>query len=316
MGACLGGCSGTGAPYGASPSGTGVPAGVYVSVGDSYAAGFQPEGYPTDHGFADEVTRRLAPGPRAVQLVNLGCPGITARGIVADVGCASHDSAPHTLAYPGMTQLQALESTLASHRGVVRFVTVIAGANDLERCFADAEAVRCARATVPGVRDDLATVLATVRRAAPDARIVGLTYPDVYLGLLLTGSASDAARARQSVAVFRDVLNPALREVYTAAGAAFVDVTAQGGAYEPETVTAEQQGRTVPRSVAVVCAYSHFCESGDVHPDDAGYNWYADQVLAAVDGAAATSSTPRTPASPGTSGAPGTLAPTPITAGG
>ncbi len=40
-----------------------------------------------------------------------------------------------------------------------------------------------------------------------------------------------------------------------------------------------------------ICEFTHFCESGDIHPNDAGYAWYADRVLEAVPGLAPTSAT-------------------------
>ncbi|WP_170185681.1 SGNH/GDSL hydrolase family protein [Lapillicoccus jejuensis] len=291
--ALLGGCAPSPTPTStpsttatatAATAATGSPPGAatYVSVGDSYAAGYQPGGFPTDQGFAVQVVRRLAGTPRALELVQLACPGATTDSVLTETRCTS-PYGPDLLAHPGTTQLAALEQVLGERAGRVRLVTVVLGGNDVLPCLDRDDAADCVRAALPGLTTRLGTLLAAVRRLAPTATVVGLGYPDVVLGQLARGGEREAARARASVPVFRDLLGPALARTYAAAGARFVDVAALTGAYDPLTpTTTTVQGRRVAAPVARVCALTHVCTRDDIHPDAAGYSFYADRVLEAL----------------------------------
>ncbi|WP_322098004.1 SGNH/GDSL hydrolase family protein [Nakamurella alba] len=266
-------------------SGTGTSAATayrYISIGDSYAAGYQPDGFPTDEGFAQQLVADLAGSGNPLELENFGCPGATSAAVVEDVGCETQDSAPGSIAHPDTTQLAAAEQALRSAPDSVRLVTIIVGGNDIRPCFDDVDPLPCAEDAVATVKKNLTTIVSTVRSIVPYAQIVGLSYPDIYLGLTLTGNADDKARAEASLKVFKDLLNPVLDEVYTASGAFFIDATADSGAYGSMSETTELAGTTLPLPVATVCAYTHFCESQDLHPNSAGYEWYANKILAAV----------------------------------
>ena len=76
----------------ASPSAAVETGSPYLSLGDSYAAGFQPEPIGSTHGFAQQIAERSAAGPDPLTLVNLGCPGATTSAVIEDVGCATADS--------------------------------------------------------------------------------------------------------------------------------------------------------------------------------------------------------------------------------
>ncbi len=123
---------------------------TYVAVGDSYAAGYQPEGFSGDDGFADQLARRLAGTPQALQLVDLACPGATTASFVDEPGCSAQPDAPGAVAHPGATQLAALEQELTAHAGRVRLVTVVLGGNDVLPCFLRSDARACVQAALPG----------------------------------------------------------------------------------------------------------------------------------------------------------------------
>jgi hypothetical protein len=128
---------------------------------------------------------------------------------------------------------------------------------------------------------NLQTALARIRAAAPDALIVGTTYPDVALGAWTTPFPGAQQRATDSIVAFRDVINPALRDAYAAVGARFVDVTEATGGYGSLTATTvlDPYGQ-IPTPVAQVCTLTAFCTSFDIHPTKAGYQIIADLVLA------------------------------------
>ena len=106
--------------------------------------------------------------------------------------------------------------------------------------------------------------------------IIGLTYPDVFLGAYVypaqPATAPRMALASESAVAFKSLINPALAKAYAAAGGAFVDVTAATGAYTPltTTVTVAPYG-TIPRAVARVCTLTWYCAVGNIHATSQGY---------------------------------------------
>jgi len=264
---------------------TGVETGsLYLSLGDSYAAGFQPEPIGSTQGFAQQIAERSASGTDPLTLVNLGCPGATSSAVLADEGCATAASVADGWPHPSSTQLASALDIMRAHQAQIRLVTVSLGGNDINTCLDQVDPVGCARDLAPTIAANLDQILAQVRQiVGPDVPIVGITYPDVYVKDLDSTDPVARARAQASVVVFRDVLNPTLAAAYAGAGAGFVDITADSGAYRPVgEVVPSPDGGAVPAAVAAVCQYTHYCDSGDVHPTTAGYSFIADQVLALI----------------------------------
>jgi hypothetical protein len=56
----------------------------YVSLGDSAAAGFQPNGLK-DRGYADQLLDRLRGRIPGLRLFKLGCPGETTESLISGV---------------------------------------------------------------------------------------------------------------------------------------------------------------------------------------------------------------------------------------
>lgn len=268
-----------------SSTGSTPPAGgVYVSVGDSYATGFRPaaDGVPagsTRDGFAYLVAERTG-----MRLVNVGCSGATTAGLRERPGCAEFNRAPDAPDPEGRTQLDAAVAALRAHEGRVGLVTVVIGGNDLTPCATASDVLTCTSEAVADIQANLAALLPVLREAAGDAPIVGLTYPDVFLGAWVSSAFPDGQNlARQSVPLFRDFFNPVLEAEYEKVGAAFADVTEATGAYEPLTETARDPAYgPVPAPVARVCALTYFCAHTDVHPTPAGHEAIATAVLAAA----------------------------------
>jgi hypothetical protein len=116
-------------------------------------------------------------------------------------------------------------------------------------------------------------LLTRIRAAAgPEVRIVGTTYPDLFLGDLVSGGPTAQQLANLSVLAFRSLLNPQLADVYAAAGAKFVDVTRATGGYGSlaRTTTLAPYGR-IPVPVARVCTLTWYCQLHDVHPRPVGH---------------------------------------------
>lgn len=253
----------------------------YVSLGDSYASGYQPTSKSggTRNGFAYQLPGLAAKRGYKLKLVNFGCGGATSSSILneklaADAKCKG----PGAPKYTG-TQVAAAEKFLKANKGKVGLITVSIGGNDITKCARDADAVTCVGKALPEVEKNLATLLKRLRRAGGSkVRLVGITYPDVILGQWV-GENPNQDLAKLSVVAFQSLINPGLKKTYTAAGGRFVDVTTATGAYTPleQTTTLAPYG-VIPVAVAKVCELTFYCTLRDIHPQTAGYTLIAKLV--------------------------------------
>jgi hypothetical protein len=109
--------------------------------------------------------------------------------------------------------------------------------------------------------------------------MVGITYPDVILGQWVHEPVNKQL-ATLSVAAFKSIINPALKDSYAAGKGKFVDVTDATGAYTPldQTTTLAPYGE-IPVAVAKVCQLTWYCEKGDIHSRRSGYGVIADLIV-------------------------------------
>jgi len=271
---------------GCSSSSSAAPVDDYVSLGDSYASGYQPNasgtgGENTTNGFAYQVVHLAAAKGYHFTLANFGCGGATTTSIIDTTGCPPAALGPGGIAYPTTTQAAAAESFLRSHRGHVGLVTVSISGNDVTHCATAPDPTTCLLTAIGTIKTNLATLLAGLRAAAgPAVPIVGTTYPDVLLGLWVGGTSTDQTLAKLSVTAFRSLLNPALLAAYQGVQGQFVDVTAATGAYTPldQTTTLAPYG-TIPVAVAKVCELTYYCQLHNIHPQTAGYTAIAQLVV-------------------------------------
>jgi len=268
-----------------SPSSAGAPADYYLSLGDSYAAGYQPTGtgigHTTTNGFAYQIVAIAARRGYHFTLANFGCSGATTGSMLTSVGCPPISLGPGGERYPTTTQAAAAEQFLRRHRGHVGLVTISIGGNDVTPCAAASDPITCVVSAIGRVQNNLAVLLPALRRAAgASVPIVGTTYPDVLLGLWVSG---DESLAQLSVVAFKTLLNPALASSYRSIGATFVDITADSGAYTPldQTTTLAPYG-TIPVAVARTCELTFFCQLRNIHPTTPGYTVIADAVVATL----------------------------------
>ncbi|GAC1306213.1 MAG: hypothetical protein NVSMB16_02020 [Acidimicrobiales bacterium] len=267
----------------------GVPTGgqdFYVSLGDSYASGYQASGKgrggTTRNGFAYQVPALAQAKGYQLTLVNFGCSGATVTSLRDRVGC--NELGPDGTPYIGESQLAAAIGFLHSHLGHVALITVSIGGNDVIPCAFSSDPTACVVAATTRIRSELPGVVKLLRDAAgPATAIVGTTYPDIALGVYIGADPTLKGLARQSILAFKLLLNPALAQAYDSVGATFVDVTAASGAYGPfeETTTLEPFG-TIPVPVARVCELTFFCDFQDIHPKTPGYRLIADLVIGAL----------------------------------
>jgi hypothetical protein len=136
------------------------------------------------------------------------------------------------------------------------------------KCATVAGPVNCFFSSVGAAQTNIAALAKGLRSAAgASIPIIGLTYPDVLLGLWVYPAANpDKGLAALWVSAFRDDFNPALKTAYASARAKFVDITAATGAYTPltQTTTLSPYGE-IPVAVAQACRLTWYCELGE-HP--------------------------------------------------
>jgi lysophospholipase L1-like esterase len=257
---------------------------LYVSLGDSYASGYQAtglrQGRNTRKGFAHQLPGLAKRRGYDLQLVNFGCGGATTTSLLRRASCPDRARALDGPSYGGRTQLAAAERFIRRNRDQVALITVSIGGNDVTSCASTPDPVPCVGRAVEGIKRNVTAAVVRLRRAAgPRARIVGITYPDVILGRYLTGQQADQDLARLSVVAFRSLINPALKASYARGRGRFVDVTAATGAYGPfeQTVDLPPYG-TIPLPVARVCQLTWFCQYGDIHARSNGYRLIADLI--------------------------------------
>jgi lysophospholipase L1-like esterase len=256
---------------------------LYVSLGDSYATGYQPtgvgQGRATRQGFADQLPRLARSRGYRLRLVNFGCGGATTTSLVRQT-TPCRGPAVGGPSYGGRTQLAAAERFVRRNRDRVALITVSIGGNDVTACARDADPVPCVGRAVEGIKRNVSLVARRMRAAGGrEVRIVGTTYPDVILGRWITGQQADQDLARLSVVAFRSLINPALETAYAAGRGRFVDVTAATGAYGPleQTVDLPPYG-VIPVPVARVCQLTWFCQYNDIHARTSGYRVIADLI--------------------------------------
>ena len=257
---------------------------LYVSLGDSYATGYQAtgvgQGRNTTNGFAYQVPRIARSRGYDLKLVNFGCGGATTVSLLTQTApCHPGARGPRGRTWGGRTQLAAAERYLRAHRGEVALVTVSIGGNDVTFCARQADPVPCVAGAVAKIKTNVRKIARRLRAAAGSrVRITGITYPDVILGQWV-GEGANQDLARLSVVAFQSLINPALKTAYAAGRGRFVDVTKATGAYIPldQTVDVPPYG-TIPVAVARVCELTYYCELRDIHARTAGYRLIAEMV--------------------------------------
>lgn len=280
----LGSCAVLGAAFFVlAGCGSNATPGYYVSLGDSYSVGYQPLPVPgATSGYTAVVAKATG-----LRLENFGCAGATTSTILRSTGClAAAAAVTDAVSYPSQSQAQAAVSFIERHRGDIGLITVTIGGNDILDCGDSKNVLTCAESEINVVQADLRTLVTELRHAAGNGvPIIGLTYPDVFLGnwVYPPGKAAPAI-AELSVGAFAYLLNPALQQAYRSAGARFLDVTAATGAYVPlsTTETTTSYG-TIPVAVARVCTYTWYCSVGNIHANTAGYRFIGEQIAKEYD---------------------------------
>lgn len=253
----------------------------YVSLGDSFAVGVQPnllgQDLPTDQGYADDLYNNVKPSMPGLQLVKLGCSGETTDTAIKGGTCP----------YEQGSQLAAATAFIQANRSSIAFVTVELGANNFEGCVTNGEVdAACALNQVNVIETELPQIFQQLRSAGgPGLRIVGMNLFDPFLVEWFDGPLGQSL-ARQSVPAVQD-FNESLASTYQQAGAKTADVADAFSTYASFSQTEELAGAgSVPLPVARLCQWTWACAPAPVgptdHPNAVGYQQIANAFRAQI----------------------------------
>ncbi len=234
---------------GALPAAASPPIVQYVALGDSYAAGTAVGSFPNcPHGDGG-YPALLVLGSRIDLQANVACSGATTSDVVDN-------------------QLPELDSD-------TRLVTLTVGAANLDlsglltACIqtpASCEAEIIDRlALLPELGSDLTDLYAEVAEVAPRARVVVTGYPHLFEPVNPLFTSINAAI---------DQLNSTIEQAVSAANDADVNI-------HYVDVTEEFAGHGIGSSEPFI---NNLLEQNAFHPNDDGYQAYADAIAAALPG--------------------------------
>lgn len=268
-----------------APANLTPPKAYYLALGDSLAYGYQaakfagevpnvdPSSFNT--GYVDDFAARLQGLSKGIQTVNDGCPGETSDSMInggpVPGTCATGSGFPSSWLHHPYTgsQMDDAIAFLNAHSKNTSPITINIGANDLlatERACAaqygngtlgDLGCIQTqAPVTIAHVAQNLGSMLARIRAAAPTAEVIvmGLYNPQFTL------PGGDQ--------LITQGFNPAIAQVATQAGAFFAD-----------PFPAINQGAGYPSEAASVCSQIAICTPlQDIHPFDNGYAAIANTI--------------------------------------
>ena len=246
---------------------------VYLALGDSLAASFQPQG-DQHSGYAEQVFQLEQAANPDLRLVKLGCPGERTNTI---------DRPRRLCHYAEGTQLDQAVAVLEDQD--VAFVTLQIGSNDLFSCFRFGQGVfdqTCVDERLPKVADRLGSIVETLRSADPNAPIVGMTYFDPLLALWTApGFPHDLVVANADV---WHAINETLAQTYAGLGVPVADVEGAFSSSDFDTIVHTRGFGDLPLNVARVCQWSYMCatQGDDSHPNTIGYAAIARAVETAL----------------------------------
>jgi lysophospholipase L1-like esterase len=269
--------------------------GLYISLGDSVAAGTEGPFTPlTDHAYTDILYKRLRRDLGLTEHLKLACPGEDSKEMVDGLGSYCYGASPQPWAggYPAAdSQLDAAVAALTANAGRVELITITVGANDILPCLDAADMLSCAAGQLGQIGANLPVVVGTLRTVAPDVPIVAMNYynPVLAWGLVDPGLADMSQLLVQAT-------NDTLEAAYGYFGVPVADM-------ETAFKTFKDPGR-VPLNLRVICKYTGMCEKvapgefvltdwrpttpepdPDIHPNLAGHRRLASIFKGAIESA-------------------------------
>ncbi len=255
----------TAAPASTAPSASTTPSagstgagGLYVALGDSLAAGYQPGGAELrDTAYPALTATRLSAGGDELTLENLGCSGETTTSLVKGGKCD----------FAAGSQLEQAEKLLKGSDDVA-LVTIDIGGNDLLRCVRGGAQIdtACVTAGVGTVKKNLPTILERLRTAAgPDVPVLVVGY---YNPWLAAKALDQPIKGVDAAAKAYTALSAAIESAAKTSGTTFVGLDQAFSTND--TTPTKINGRSVPKNAAAICTLTNICTASDIHLTDEG----------------------------------------------
>jgi lysophospholipase L1-like esterase len=239
-------------------SGSSDSGGLYVALGDSLAAGYQPGGAELrDTAYPALTANRLAGGGQELTLENLGCSGETTTSMVKGGKCD----------FVAGSQLEQAEALLKGSERV-ELVTIDIGGNDLLRCVRGGAQIdaACVKSGVATVRKNLPAILERLRSAAgDDVPVLVLGY---YNPWLAAKALDQPIKGVDAAARAYTGLSTAIESAAKQSGTTFVGL--DDAFSTNDTTPTRINGRTVPENAAKICTLTNICTASDIHLTDEG----------------------------------------------
>ena len=241
-----------------TPSASAGAGGLYVALGDSLAAGYQPGGAELrDTAYPALAAARLEAAGSDLTLENLGCSGETTTSLIKGGKCD----------FAAGSQLEQAEKLLKDSPDVA-LVTIDIGGNDLLRCVRGGAKVdtACVTEGVATVRKNLPTILTRLHEAAGrDVPVLVLGY---YNPWLAAKALDQPVQGVDAAAKAYTALSTTIEKAAKSTGTTFVGLDA---AFKTDDTTPTTvNGRSVPANAAAICTLTNICTAADIHLTDEG----------------------------------------------
>jgi hypothetical protein len=243
----------------------------YLSVGDSLAAGAQPNAagntLATNQGYADFLYKTEQAKRPGLELKKLGCLGESTSSMIKGGPFCP---------YAG-TQLGDAVKFIKTHK--VALITIDIGANDVDFCATGLNInLTCLTNGEASIRTNAPKILDALRKAAgPKVKIAGMTYYDPFLADYLIGTGGQVI-AKLSVDLANQV-NGTLVSAFKAKNVKVADVATAFKTDAPFTTTGTLHGKTEPLAVVGICTYTWECTAPprgpNIHATTLGYKTIA-----------------------------------------
>lgn len=232
---------------------------LYVALGDSLAAGYQPGGSELrDSAYPALAANRLEGDGADLTLENLGCSGETTTSLLEGGKCDFAEG----------SQIEQAEKVLAGADGNVGLVTIDIGGNDLLACVRGGASIdtACVTKGVATVRKNLPEILDRLTKAAgDDVPVLVLGY---YNPWVAAQALDQPVEGVDEAATAYANLSTAIEKAATSSGATFVGLDEAFATNDTTPTTVG--GRSVPENAARVCTLTNLCTARDIHFSDEG----------------------------------------------
>ena len=231
----------------------------YLALGDSLSTG---GGATAGASYVDDLyaaEQKRVPG---LVLENLGCAGDSTTRMINGGLCTTYTTG---------NQLGDAEAFLRAHQGMVKFVTIDVGGDDVDGCVPNGVLNQtCVTNGLANVKTNMQTILGGLRSAGGNVPMVGMSYYDPFLADYLTGSSGQQA-AFASLGVLHS-LNSELRSAYKQYDVRIAAVQKIFNSWDTAK-TGSFEGQTLPQDVANICNWTHMCDQTNptVHTNDTGH---------------------------------------------